>query len=1059
MGRTINRNPLSVDVKSLDEQYFNFAEFHGINSNKNYITIDQQSFEDAENVYVDQNGQLSTRPVTKRINILPITEHVVDIVKINNLTIYHTFDGNKYYLRFKYKNEWYVNPDNIIIESQIKVINMDSRYIVFMPTNIIGFQYNYELENRFDWYNTDDLIYVPITRIIPGGDNLTVESKNILTDKEIVKYIFESNIPINTQYINGKDVVIEIGDEKFTINFKQNNQIIFTKPINNLSYDVDVITASKNDLPVYLAYKHESDRCYLSYDADIFVELAYPGDTDANRGCAIILSDDGTRLFYHAKTFKADLPYQLWYFDIPSNLLNINFDDWRVINYDGLGSSVIKYNYSGNKPDGNYEMYSTKYTGIGIEPSQPNEYINKGYREDTFRPFGHSPSSQYALIVMPASGGYTTWKNSATNYSETGDSETDTLYGTGAYILIVFNGVNVKQYLGINNTTAPGSLITFKDLNQVKLIVTNGEYHMAVFSAWYLNNNQNGVSPLEQIDNVKCQTILFNKDLIPFHRFTFLKCGRSGTNGRYTKSLVTKTYLTNNADIFMSGISDGMTTYYNAYDVIGTYRDNTFYFKAAYPKTNNDIYQEISYSNIRRISNYVTEQYDDTFDYANMPGGTPFGCRSTYPYVMTIPSQSEQILSTIVSQRFLACLETDIVLTDKYLYYNGSKYDLLIRKTEDDATVITNSPVYLSYKGTSFIYYGIENKKLYSNDYDYAYTEYLIAGQNHVIFPDLLEQFITISMTKNNKLYQSLKREGKVYFPENTEVDFIDDITAMVVFSQTSLGVFLEDNVYEYQYDTSNDLYTLTPTKLKLGCKKGSDVIVSYDGSTILLTNTKGLTGLTYQDFVQSTEQIYKYLTENIISEYTEFATSAIKLYQYKDWLFMYRQNTNLCYVYDARTASWWKWKLLYNITKIVYNDEVLLIQMNDTLHYFDFEIHDTLDNETIPFDWYIKSQKLHFNAPNNYKHIRSLSIITTQDSDSMRFKLEFTNYRNLDNLTDNYVVEYDIDQVSTVIKRVNFVKTNAFQFVIANDEHDSYPTKFVTPDISIKYRITERLR
>ena len=62
-------------------------------------------------------------------------------------------------------------------------------------------------------------------------------------------------------------------------------------------------------------------------------------------------------------------------------------------------------------------------------------------------------------------------------------------------------------------------------------------------------------------------------------------------------------------------------------------------------------------------------------------------------------------------------------------------------------------------------------------------------------------------------------------------------------------------------------------------------------------------------------------------------------------------------------------------------------------------------------------------------------------------------------NLQDTDVVSYEIEELSTLIKRVNFVKTNAFQFEIGSDDMDKHPVYFVTPDIAIKYRITERVR
>ena len=41
---TIRRNPMSVSNNSLSEQYMNFLEYKGLNTNKNYVSIDQETF-------------------------------------------------------------------------------------------------------------------------------------------------------------------------------------------------------------------------------------------------------------------------------------------------------------------------------------------------------------------------------------------------------------------------------------------------------------------------------------------------------------------------------------------------------------------------------------------------------------------------------------------------------------------------------------------------------------------------------------------------------------------------------------------------------------------------------------------------------------------------------------------------------------------------------------------------------------------------------------------------------------------------------------------------------
>ena len=187
--RTIHRNPMSVDTDDyeLNEQYFNFSEFKGINSNKNYVGIDQQTFADAKNMYVDQDGQLSTRPTSKRIDILPADEKVVSVVKVNNLVIYQTLDDEgKYWIRF-YIDKWYERE----VTEKFHVTWYKDKYILFTENNLEAWSYNYDTKT-IKWYVTSQIIYTPVSQIISGSVVTDVESDNIFTSGHIIRYDFES---------------------------------------------------------------------------------------------------------------------------------------------------------------------------------------------------------------------------------------------------------------------------------------------------------------------------------------------------------------------------------------------------------------------------------------------------------------------------------------------------------------------------------------------------------------------------------------------------------------------------------------------------------------------------------------------------------------------------------------------------------------------------------------------------------------------------------------------------------------------------------------------------
>ena len=202
--RTFLRNPMSVDVGDHSDYeetlgYFNFSQFNGINSNKNYVSIDQASFEEAENMYVDQDGQLHTRPPLKNYSVLPTNYHVVKIFKVNNLTIYHVQDGEQYRLVWQYEGEL-VQTDAGWVYDEVKIINKNGLYIVFTrnsSTKDVALK-GFELYNDvWQYYDADDIIYVPETEIHSANAVEDGENKNLLTTDEYITYLFDSIISIS----------------------------------------------------------------------------------------------------------------------------------------------------------------------------------------------------------------------------------------------------------------------------------------------------------------------------------------------------------------------------------------------------------------------------------------------------------------------------------------------------------------------------------------------------------------------------------------------------------------------------------------------------------------------------------------------------------------------------------------------------------------------------------------------------------------------------------------------------------------------------------------------
>lgn len=1017
MRRTLNREPLSVNVGSLEERYFNFAEFKGICSNKNYITIDQQTFEEAENVYVDQDEQLRTRPSVKRVEAVDLKGgKIINVFKINNLVFYHVSFGFRYELIFLYEGHQYYRP----VASQVNMLWHENRYIVFENTGIEAFYIDHtetDPEKKIVWLLPKDIVFVPITEIHQGSSIVENTSENLFTGSYRVQYIFDgvSGTP-TTDLINKKvTITLPYKDENgdwvtMETTFVPNMDKMFVKPSETLDID-EVQVVKVGTVYYYLAYNDTGNVCYLSTTGKNFIQVQYPSDTCR----APTLSEDGSAVYLVDTSATT-----LYTMPLNGNLV-------------GLGWTEIPYTLPTNiRCNSNVEM-STAPRFANAKYS--NIILQSDFSEVPF-PFGCSPETGKAMYLVPCKYKCTTVTNTSKTWSQSG---TPTTYENelGWVLLIYANGV-VKSYLVVD-IGAFSNAWEAGIKGKMNVQISNNLSYIVVGGKNFSNSSYSGL----------CMAIL-NNNVEPYY---YVDQGKRSTSTIY---------------YFVDVVTSTTVEITGTFDIVSRLAGSTLTVKCA--QWSGFKWFDAVISNAALYEDYNASDY--VLQYTFTGDGHNSG-RLTYPIEFDRTVTEKDFPSNVQANNGIKLsIDNDNVLVQNGYYYNKQLLDYLTPDTGVVKPMYFDNNIIVYTKmdtvGEVVIYSSTYDEKVYVEYYenvDYDSDGNPIVKFNYYL-PNHVINFIDDVISINEKIYYSGNAEPKelLYFPVDNNKIFEDTVTNLVVFSQTSLGIFLEDNVYELQYDDSNStnaihLYLLTPTKLKLGCKEGADILLNYDGSTIVLANLKGVTALTYQDFVQSTEQTYSYLSENVMTDYCEFATGPIKLYQFKDYIFVYQQDKNQMFVLDARKSSWWKWTNIGNVEFLVNNDSQLQIVVDGNLYYYDFGADEIHDLDTHIIKWHIKSQKLHFDAPNNYKHIRSLSVITSQVGNKLRFKLWFKNYRNLNNLQDTDVVSYEIEELSTLIKRVNFVKTNAFQFEIGSDDMDKHPVYFVTPDIAIKYRITERVR
>lgn len=1001
-----------------------------------------------------------------------------------------------YHISWKYNDEW----QTVTSAKEYDVKYVQGYYVFYNETTLIAYKYN---GSSWTEYSLADIIYIPVTEARSGSTVQEGMSANVLTTAYIITYLLEPNngIVTDTSDIIGKTVTITIDDEEYTLTWAIDTDVMLTKTYGIISATVTkVISAKPDDSDILLvAYRNHwritydgetVPGCYYSVDGNLWTSIVFPTNDNTTNFNAC-LSENSNYLWVQYADMDDDYNMKLYYYVLPYTIISAS----AYLSYNTLTYSAFEqYGYNAGDSDTDGGSYS---------------YLIKDFAIDsTFMPIMHSVDAGQCILLIEGTLTVTTYYYDSTSYSYSTSTYTSTTTNTASNIgnLIVVNSLSATAYCG-GNISHLTSNTSDENTAQIRFYPTYDSIQYA--NIYYMYNYSGGKGSGQYM---LIMPIALDENCVPYYHFnvsSISSIGKSvfhnvggtaimtqiGGAESYVGSVITvdmdDTFTSfDNIDIW-EHTQDGVITYHLAFSLSSTDDVNVAFLSDGY--TNGDFYITITaeYGTISGYnSNYVsltTTQDDYTvyyYNYSTSNASTVNATRTAVNWTVNSISYSvTQLQSTDdVSTYFRLYKNTDGVriLTDKYYYVNSNVYTYL---TIDGGTSDYRVPIAII-SATSevdnettlyyFYYWLTNNYKIYTNNYGSATIEYLVTADGgteinnndyNYLSMDFTAELLTTTIASGNCLYQaSGTDDDKLYIPKDSKVELPDNITGLIEFSQTVLGVFLPYTAYEYTVSSSDDggaYYYLYPTKLVIGNRADYDLLQSYDGSSIYISTVKGVATLTYEELVQSTEHVFTYLTDNILGAYKEFDISAIKFCQYLNWLFMYRQDSNICYLYDISNSAWWKWTLPDNITKIYWDTEndVLIVLMSNVLYYFNFDTDDFYDYGTKVINWNFKSQKLHLSAPNNYKHIRRISIVTTQNTEKMRYKLKFTNYKSWERLQDKYVVEYDIDNLNTLIQKVNFMKCNAFQFEISNDTTWSNPQKFVVSNIAIKYRVTEDIR
>lgn len=248
MARTFNRNPLQVNTpssKDVKNYFFNHYNWKGVNNDKNFLAVDQETFADAKNVYQNAEGLLRSRPSVKRKFMS--FNFAIDFWNFDNVDVYLCKDEDCYNLHFVIENEIY---SKTIFHKNVKLVRIQNKIYCFT-------------DEDFFYFDIDELvfgdgfskIYIPNTEFDASGTKTKVESKNILTDKEKYTYLYNSELGVSTEAY-GKELTVKINEQKYSFVLSNSSLELLTDVLFVMPSDYDYLDVSNDN--TYLFYSSKT---------------------------------------------------------------------------------------------------------------------------------------------------------------------------------------------------------------------------------------------------------------------------------------------------------------------------------------------------------------------------------------------------------------------------------------------------------------------------------------------------------------------------------------------------------------------------------------------------------------------------------------------------------------------------------------------------------------------------------------------------------------------------------------------------------------------------------
>lgn len=291
MARTVRREPIYVPIPKVRDGFFVHKEFNGICDTKNDVNVDQRTFSDAKNVYIDERGLLTSRLP------LRITDHtqqwIVDEWMFGNIGFrlhrviedgYFNFWLRCYTHSTKEVKEvgqldsiiWKCKVDDLGYDFLPKIALVEAEDKIFVWFGGISFY----CFNTTDFYFEDakKYIYIPIHKLVTNGLEGEAESKNFLTDTYIKRYEYSvlSSVPFNDLIGKELTVILEADNKEkklYTITVDENQAIALIYPYSYIGEDYYVDMVQTSRAMVIMRFHKTLKTIDVSFDGRMFKPL------------------------------------------------------------------------------------------------------------------------------------------------------------------------------------------------------------------------------------------------------------------------------------------------------------------------------------------------------------------------------------------------------------------------------------------------------------------------------------------------------------------------------------------------------------------------------------------------------------------------------------------------------------------------------------------------------------------------------------------------------------------------------------------------------------------